>query len=57
VLQCHLKKISIFTLTQKVLSRGAEEMVQWLRALAALLEDLGSVLSIHMGQLTTVQGF
>ena len=33
---------------------GTGEMAQQLRALAALAEDLGSVPSTHIGQLTTV---
>ena len=42
----------IFTNTQsaslKNKDRGSGEMAEWLRALAALLEDLGSIPSTHM---------
>jgi hypothetical protein len=32
---------------KKILRSGAGKMAQWLRVLAALAEDLGSVLSTH----------
>ena len=37
----------------KILNVGAEEMVQWLKALAALAEDLGPIVSTYIRELIT----
>lgn len=37
----------------KILSEYAREMAQWLRACTICVEDLSSLLGIHVGELTT----